>query len=65
MRTFAFIGTVFAFVFMANLAYAKTIEIEMLNKDGAVDVRWFTLKNLFMLMLAILLNGCQHPKGIT
>ena len=35
MRTFAFIGTVFAFVFMANLAYAKTIEIEMLNKDGA------------------------------
>ena len=64
MRTFAFIGTVFAFVFMANLAYAKTIEIEMLNKDGVV-VRWFTLKNLFMLMLAILLNGCQHPKGIT
>ena len=35
MRTFAFIGTVFAFVFFANLAYAKTIEIEMLNKDGA------------------------------
>ena len=36
MRTFAFIGAVFAFVFMANLAYAKTVEIEMLNKDGAV-----------------------------
>ena len=35
MRPFAFIGTVFAFVFMANLAYAKTVEIEMLNKDGA------------------------------
>ena len=35
MRTFAFIGTVFAFVFFANLAYAKTVEIEMLNKDGS------------------------------
>ena len=35
MRPFAFIGAVFAFVFMANLAYAKTVEIEMLNKDGA------------------------------
>tara|TARA_B100000927_G_scaffold159333_1_gene128383 strand:- start:417 stop:857 length:441 start_codon:yes stop_codon:yes gene_type:complete len=35
MKSFAFIGTVFAFVFMANLAYAKTIEIEMLNKDAA------------------------------
>ena len=35
MKQLAFIGTVFAFVFMANLAYAKTIEIEMLNKDGA------------------------------
>ena len=35
MRPFALIGAVFAFVFMANLAYAKTVEIEMLNKDGA------------------------------
>ena len=35
MRPFAFIGAVFAFVFMANLAYAKTVEIEMLNKDGS------------------------------
>ena len=35
MKQLAFIGTVFAFVFMANLAYAKTIEIEMLNKDSS------------------------------
>ena len=35
MKVTAFIGAVFAFVFMANLAYAKTVEIEMLNKDGA------------------------------
>ena len=35
MRPFALIGAVFAFVFMAKLAYAKTVEIEMLNKDGA------------------------------
>ena len=35
MKVTAFIGAVLAFVFMANLAYAKTVEIEMLNKDGA------------------------------
>ena len=35
MKQLAFIGAVFAFVFMANLAYAKTIEIEMLNKDSS------------------------------
>ena len=35
MKVIGFIGTVFAFVFMANFAYAKTVEIEMLNKDGA------------------------------
>ena len=35
MKAITFIGAVFAFVFMANLAYAKTVEIEMLNKDGA------------------------------
>lgn len=35
MKVTAFLGAVFAFVFMANLAYAKTVEIEMLNKDGA------------------------------
>ena len=35
MKVITFIGTVFAFVFFANLAYAKTVEIEMLNKDGA------------------------------
>ena len=35
MRVIGFIGTVFAFVFFANLAYAKTVEIDMLNKDGS------------------------------
>ena len=35
MKVIGFIGTVFAFVFLANLAYAKTIEVEMLNKDGS------------------------------
>ena len=35
MKVIGFLGTVFAFVFFANLAYAKTIEIEMLNKDGS------------------------------
>ena len=35
MKVIGFLGTVFAFVFFANLAYAKTVEIEMLNKDGS------------------------------
>ena len=35
MRVIGFIGTVFAFIFFANLAYAKTVEIDMLNKDGS------------------------------
>ena len=35
MKVIGFIGMVFAFVFMSNLAYAKTVEIEMLNKDGS------------------------------
>ena len=33
MKVIGFLGTVFAFIFMANLAYAKTVDIEMLNKD--------------------------------
>ena len=35
MKTIRFIGLVFAFVFMSNLAYAKTVDIEMMNKDGS------------------------------
>ena len=35
MRAFGFIAAVLGFMFVANLAYAKTVEIEMLNKDGA------------------------------
>ena len=35
MKVIGFLGTVFAFIFMANLAYAKTVDIEMLNKDGS------------------------------
>ena len=35
MKVIGFLGTVFAFVFMANLAYAKTVDIEMMNKDGS------------------------------
>ena len=35
MKAIGFIGLVFAFVFMANLAYAKTVDIEMMNKDGS------------------------------
>ena len=35
MKVITFIGTVFAVVFLANLAYAKTVDIEMLNKDAA------------------------------
>ena len=35
MKVIGFIGLVFAFVFMSNLAYAKTVDIEMLNKDGS------------------------------
>ena len=29
------LGTIFAFVLLSNIAYAKTVEVEMLNKDGA------------------------------
>ena len=35
MKAIRFIGLVFAFVFMSNLAYAKTVDIEMMNKDGS------------------------------
>ena len=35
MKVIGFIGLVFAFVFMSNLAYAKTVDIEMMNKDGS------------------------------
>lgn len=35
MKAIGFIGLVFAFVFMSNLAYAKTVDIEMMNKDGS------------------------------
>jgi len=35
MRLRYIIATVFAIMFFANLAYAKTVEIEMLNKDGS------------------------------
>ena len=35
MKALAFIMTVFGFVFVANLAYAEDITIEMLNKDSA------------------------------
>ena len=37
MKPLAFIMSVFSFVFMANLAYADDMTIEMLNKrdDGA------------------------------
>ena len=35
MKVLAFIMTVFGFVFVANLAYAEDITIEMLNKDSA------------------------------
>ena len=35
MKVIGFIGLVFAFVFMSNLAYAKTVNIEMMNKDGS------------------------------
>tara|TARA_A200000159_G_scaffold69991_1_gene64970 strand:- start:200 stop:634 length:435 start_codon:yes stop_codon:yes gene_type:complete len=35
MKAIGFIGLVFAFIFMSNLAYAKTVDIEMMNKDGS------------------------------
>ena len=35
MKVITFIGTVFAVIFLATLAYAKTVELEMLNKDAA------------------------------
>ena len=48
MRVIGFIGTVFAFVFFANLAYAKTVEIDMLNKDGYItDKQAFNWTNPF------------------
>ena len=35
MKVINIIGTIFAVLFFANLAYAKTVELEMLNKDGS------------------------------
>ena len=41
-----------------TLHMQKLLKLKCLNKDGAgKSLRWFTLKNLFMLMLAILSSG--------
>ena len=39
------IGAIFAFVLISNVAYGKTVEIEMLNKDTQVR-KMFYIKEL-------------------
>ena len=64
MKVIGFLGTVFAFVFFANLAYAKTVEIEMLNKDGSGRKMVYS-EELVHVDRRYSSNGYQHLKDIT